>query len=85
MKALTDPRIPVYSGTPIREEKPVSWSVLGNIPGETDDLSANLFFKNSSAYASTTLPVILISAAEVNFIKAEVYFRASDAANASLV
>jgi hypothetical protein len=83
MKALTDARIPVYF-TPIRDEKPVSWSVLGNIPGETDDLSANLFFKNSSAYASTTLPVILISAAEVNFIKAEVYFRASDAANASL-
>lgn len=84
MKALTDPRIPVYF-TPIRDESPLAGQFLGNIPGDdTDDSSANLFSRTGSAYASTDSPVILLSAAEVNFIKAEVYFRASDAANAGL-
>jgi hypothetical protein len=42
------------------------------------------YFQEQLCIRFYNLPVILISAAEVNFIKAEVYFRASDAANASL-
>ena len=81
MKSLSDPRIPVYF-------KPVSngslaGQFLGNIPGDdNDDSGENLFSRTGAAYASTDSPVILISAAEVNFIKAEIYFRASDATNA---
>ena len=84
MKSLSDPRIPVYF-TPIRPESPLAGQFLGNIPGDdTDDAGENLFSRTGSAYASTDSPVIFISAAEVNFIKAEIYFRASDATNAAL-
>lgn len=83
MKSLSDPRIPIYF-------KPVSngafaGQFLGNIPGDdNDDSGENLFSRTGSAYASTNSPVVLISAAEVNFIKAEIYFRANDAINSEI-
>ena len=83
MKSLTDPRIDVYFNPVVNGA--LSGQVLGNIPGDdTDDAGESLFSRTGSAYASTDSPVILISAAEVNFIKAEIYFRASDVANAEL-
>lgn len=83
MKSLTDPRIAVYFKPVVNGA--LAGQVLGNIPGDdTDDSGESLFSRTGSAYASTDSPVIFISAAEVNFIKAEIYFRASDAANAAL-
>ena len=83
MKSLSDPRIAVYFKPIVNGA--LAGQVLGNIPGDdTDDSGESLFSRTGSAYASTDSPVILISAAEVNFIKAEIYFRASDAANALL-
>jgi hypothetical protein len=43
-----------------------------------------LCFQELDQHTHHRSPVILISAAEVNFIKAEIYFRASDATNALL-
>ena len=84
MKALSDPRIPVYF-RPLGALSPFAGQYLGNTPGDdTDDAGENLFSRTGSAYASTNSPVILISAAEVNFIKSEIYFRASDAINAAI-
>ena len=83
MKSLSDPRIAVYFKPVVNGA--LAGQVLGNIPGDdTDDSGESLFSRTGSAYASTDSPVILISAAEVNFIKAEIYFRASDATNALL-
>ena len=81
MKSLSDPRIPVYFRPIVNG--PLAGQILGNISGDdTDDSGESLFSRTGSAYASTNSPVILISAAEVNFIKAEIYFKASDAINA---
>jgi len=83
MKSLADPRIAVYFKPIVNGT--LAGQVLGNIPGDdTDDAGESLFSRTGSAYASTDSPVIFISAAEVNFIKAEIYFRASDVTNATL-
>lgn len=81
MKALSDPRIPVYfKGI---KKGSLQGQYIGNIPGgDTDDSSEELYSRVGSAYASISSPVMLISAAEVNFIKAEVYKRASNDAAA---
>jgi hypothetical protein len=82
MKTLSDPRIPVYfypvtNGT-------LAGQYLGNIPGDDDDDSGETkFSRTGSAYASIASPVMLLSAAEVHFIRSEVYFRASDPTNAT--
>ena len=56
---------------------------MGNAPGnDTDDSGENEYSRVGSAYASVKAPVVLMSAAEVNFIKAEVYHRASNAVSA---
>jgi hypothetical protein len=74
MKSLSDPRIPVYFKPVVNGA--LAGQVLGNIPGDdTDDSGESLFSRTGSAYASTNSPVVLISAAEVNFIKAEIYFK----------
>lgn len=81
MKSLSDPRLPVYF-KPI-SNGPLAGQIFGNKPGEdTDDSGENLYSRTGSAYASADSPVVLISAAEVNFIKAEIYFKANDAINA---
>ncbi|WP_188049956.1 SusD/RagB family nutrient-binding outer membrane lipoprotein [Flavobacterium sp. GP15] len=83
MKSLSDPRIPVYF-KPVNNGA-LAGQFLGNIPGDdNDDSGENLFSRTGSAYASTNSPVVLISAAEVNFIKAEIYFRANDAINSEI-
>lgn len=79
MKLLNDPRIDVYFKKVVNNGAGFQGQYRGNIPGEdTDDSGENLFSRVGSAYASTDSPVILMSAAEVNFIKAEIYFRSND-------
>jgi hypothetical protein len=82
MKSLDDPRIPVYFKPIVNGA--LTGQVFGNIPGDdTDDSGDNLFARTGSAYASVDSPVILLSAAEVGFIKAEIYFKANNVANAT--
>lgn len=77
MKSLSDPRIPVYfKGV---KKGSLKGQYIGNIPGgDTDDSSEELYSRVGSAYASISSPIMLISAAEVSFIKAEVYKRANN-------
>lgn len=75
LKALNDPRIDVYFYK-VKNGTAFVGQYRGNSPGDaTDDSGESLYSRVGSAYASIDSPVVLISAAEVNFIKAEVYFR----------
>ena len=79
MRALSDPRVSVYFNPVANNNSGLQGQYLGNAPGnDTDDSGENEYSRVGSAYASITAPVVLMSAAEVNFIKAEVYHRASD-------
>lgn len=79
MKLLNDPRIDVYFKKVVNNGAGFQGQYRGNVPGEdTDDSGENLFSRVGSAYASTDSPVVLMSAAEVNFIKSEIYFRSND-------
>ncbi|HFK5552132.1 TPA: SusD/RagB family nutrient-binding outer membrane lipoprotein [Elizabethkingia anophelis] len=81
MRLLNDPRIDVYFTRVVNNGAGFQGQYRGNTPGEdTDDSGENLFSRVGSAYASTDSPVVLMSAAEVNFIKSEIYFRANDMA-----
>lgn len=72
MKGLSDPRVSLYF-KPVQNGA-LAGQYIGNIPGgDTDDSGESLYSRVGSAYASTNSPVMLISAAEVNFIKAEIY------------
>ena len=83
MKALSDPRVSVYFEPVTRNALGLKGQYLGNAPGnDTEDSQKNRYSRVGSAYASIKAPVVLMSAAEVNFIKAEVYYRASNAASA---
>ena len=83
MKALSDPRVSVYFNPVANNNSGLQGQYLGNAPGnDTDDSGENEYSRVGSAYASIKAPVVLMSAAEVNFIKAEVYYRASNAASA---
>ena len=83
MKALSDPRVSVYFEPVARNAFGLKGQYLGNAPGnDTEDSHKNRYSRVGSAYASIKAPVVLMSAAEVNFIKAEVYHRASNAASA---
>ena len=83
MKALSDPRVSVYFEPVTRNALGLKGQYLGNAPGnDTEDSQKNRYSRVGSAYASIKAPVVLMSAAEVNFIKAEVYHRASNAASA---
>lgn len=82
MKSLSDPRIPVYF-YPVTNGS-LAGQYFGNIPGGDDDDSGETrFSRTGSAYAKIDAPVQLISAAEVHFIRAEVYFRASNTTQAT--
>jgi hypothetical protein len=82
MKALADPRIPVFfeavkNGTN-------QGQYLGNIPGgDEDDAGESLFSRIGPAYASINSPVVFMSAAEVQFIIAEVRLREGRTADAA--
>jgi len=79
MRALSDPRVSVYFNPVANNNSGLQGQYLGNAPGnDTDDSGENEYSRVGSAYASVKAPVVLMSAAEVNFIKAEVYYRASD-------
>lgn len=79
MKALSDPRVSVYFEPVAGNALGLKGQYLGNAPGnDTEDSHKNRYSRVGSAYASIKAPVVLMSAAEVNFIKAEVYHRASD-------
>ena len=79
MKALSDPRVSVYFEPVAGNALGLKGQYLGNAPGnDTEDSQKNRYSRVGSAYASIKAPVVLMSAAEVNFIKAEVYYKASD-------
>ena len=81
MKALNDPRIPLYFKPVVNA--PNAGQVIGNVPGnDTDDSGESRYSRVGSAFASIGSPVYLMSAAEVNFIKSEIYFRNNDLVNA---
>ena len=79
MKALSDPRVSVYFKPIAENNNGLKGQYLGNAPGnDVGDTGESRYSRVGSAYASIKAPVVLMSAAEVNFIKAEVYHRASD-------
>ncbi|HFK5568687.1 hypothetical protein BAX97_09180 [Elizabethkingia meningoseptica] len=81
LKALNDPRIDVYFKKVPNNGAGFQGQYRGNTPGgDTDDSGENRFSRVGSAYASTNSPVVLISAAEINFIKSEVYLRSGNTA-----
>lgn len=83
MKAINDPRIPLFFA-PIKNGN-LAGQITGNPPGNDEDDSGEAKFSRvGPAYASSDSPVILISAAEVNFIKSEIYKRAGDDVNAKI-
>ena len=83
MKALSDPRVSVCFEPVTGNVLGLKGQYLGNAPGnDEEDSKKNRYSRVGSAYASIKAPVVLMSAAEVNFIKAEVYHRASNAASA---
>lgn len=83
MQLLSDPRIDFYFFKVVNNAQGFGGQYRGNIPGggTTEDPSENLYSRVGSAYASISSPVMLMSAAELNFIKSEVYFRANDLIN----
>ena len=81
LKGLDDPRVPVYFKGVVNGA--LAGQILGNEPGADDDDSGETKFSRvGSAYASVDSPVVLMSAAEVNFIKAEIYLRAGNLSDA---
>lgn len=85
MKTLSDPRLSLYF-LPIKNNgSNLMGKYFGNLPGQDlDDAGENLFSRVGPAYASIDSPVTFISAAEVEFIKAEIYFRANDLVNSKI-
>ena len=83
MKALSDPRVSLYFKPIAENDHGLRGQYFGNVPGnDVGDTGESRYSRVGSAYASVKSPVVLMSAAEVNFIKAEVYHRASNAASA---
>lgn len=79
MKSLNDPRIPYFFNVVENNGKGLAGQYLGNLPGnDFDDSDLNYFSRVGSRFASIDSPVLLMSAAEVEFIKSEIYFRALD-------
>ena len=79
MIALSDPRVSVYFKPIAENNNGLKGQYFGNAPGnDVGDTGESRYSRVGSAYASIKAPVVLLSAAEVNFIKAEVYHRASD-------
>ncbi|TDE16500.1 SusD/RagB family nutrient-binding outer membrane lipoprotein [Dyadobacter psychrotolerans] len=82
MKALADPRIPVYFQGIVNGANKGQY--VGNGPGVNDDDSGETKYSRvGSFYASATSPVVFLSAAEVQFIIAEAQFRKGNQAAAA--
>ena len=85
MKALNDPRLTLYFSPIKNPDAGLKGQYLGNLPGQDlDDAGENLFSRVGPTYASIDSPVTFITAAEVEFIKAEIYFRANDLVNSKI-
>ncbi|ANE49299.1 SusD/RagB family nutrient-binding outer membrane lipoprotein [Flavisolibacter tropicus] len=83
MQSLNDPRIPLYFFPVLNNGQGRKGQYWGNTPGnDLDDAAQNYFSRVGSFYASINSPVVLMSAAEVQFIIAEVRFRANNLAAA---
>lgn len=83
MESLSDPRLELYFAGVANDGSGYQGQIKGNDPGGSiDDSGENLYSRVGSAYASIDSSVMLISAAEVNFIKAEVYQRAGNTTSA---
>ena len=81
MTALSDPRLSLYFESVSKGD--LAGKYIGNAPGSSEeDSDKSKYSRVGSAYASQNSPVMLMSAAEVNFIKAEIYQRASNKASA---
>ncbi|MDH7463864.1 SusD/RagB family nutrient-binding outer membrane lipoprotein [Chitinophagaceae bacterium 26-R-25] len=79
MKALNDPRIPVYFNVVQNNGQGYQGQYRGNAPGGSqDDASKNLYSRVGTYYASISSPVILMSAAEVQYIIAEARVNSGD-------
>jgi hypothetical protein len=79
MKTLSDPRINAYFFPVENNTNQKKGQILGNVPGvDDDDSGLSKFSREGAAYASSESPVVLISAAEVQFIIAEVQLRAGN-------
>jgi hypothetical protein len=84
MQSLADPRIPQYFFPVQNNGAGRKGQYWGNTPGnDEDDADLNLFSRVGPAYASINSPVILMSAAEVQFIIAEIQLRAGNTAAAT--
>lgn len=81
MKQLADPRIPKFFNPVLNGT--LAGQYFGNVPGgDEDDSGESLYSREGSAYASSNSPVFFISAAEVQFIIAEIRFRENKNAEA---
>jgi hypothetical protein len=84
MKALADPRIPQFFLPVVNNGSGRQGQYFGNGAGvDDDDAGENKFSRIGPAYASISSPVFLISAAEVQFIIAEVRLREGKTAEAA--
>ncbi len=82
MQSLSDPRIPVYFYPVKNNTSGFQGQFRGNDPGgDNDDSGESLFSRVGSAYASSNSPVVLLSAAEVQYIISEVQFRKGNTAD----
>ena len=83
MALLNDPRVPVYFNPVKNNNNGFAGQYRGNDPGgDDDDSGESLFSRVGEAYGATEAPVIFMSAAEVQFIIAEIQFRSTNTAAA---
>lgn len=76
MKTLADPRMDVFFFPVKNNGASRKGQYWGNDPSiDEDDSGENLFSRIGSAYASISSPVVLLSAAEVQFIISEIRLR----------
>ena len=84
MQQLNDPRIPRYFLAVKNTGNNRQGQYIGNAPGnDEDDSGESLFSRIGGAYASINSPVVLMSAAEVQFNIAEIRFRENKNAEAT--
>lgn len=85
MKSKNDPRVSVFFKKITNNGEGLQGQIYGNPPGgDNDDSGESKYSRVGSAYASINSPVYLLSASEVEFIKAEVYLNLSDNVSAEV-
>lgn len=84
LKAVNDPRMPLLLAPVQDNSAGFKGQYRGKAPGvNAEDGGLALYSRVGSAYGAATAPVVIMSASEVDFIKAEVALRAGDAVTAS--